>query len=106
MNKTKTTQSKYKSNQDRAEKVAIEHSMQWQPPLRRRLDKNGEVESVTIRVRIHNGESEHDFQAKFLPGQYSSLQICAAIAAKERISPKESTLFSLWVIGRDLGNCV
>jgi hypothetical protein len=63
-NRKKTVvEKKYKSTQQRTERQENkDHSMQWQSPLRRRLDRDGYVESITIRVRIRLADSERDFQ--------------------------------------------
>ena len=76
----------------------------WKPMLQRHVNASGEVEFVSIRVRLLNGDTEHDFNARFEPGCLYAENICEAIAEKEGLSEDESRLFSLWVISKDLGS--
>ena len=77
-------------------------SMQWKPPLRRLLDKDGFVLNVTIRVRVYRGNTEHEVNTKFNVEDPTVADILTAICDKELLSPSERPLFSLWVVGKDL----
>ena len=90
-------------DRDKSNTSLSEHSLDWKPPLRKFLNAQGEVQTVTIRVRIFSGGSEHDFQARFPAGQHTGGIICAAIAQKEQLTASEAKLFGLWVVSRDIG---
>lgn len=93
---------KFKSNREREHD--IESQRDWQAPLKRRLDKDGNVVEITIRVKLYVGDSEYDFKAKF-PGEKHNVKLIVdAIAAKEQLDANEAKMFSLWVIGKDLGS--
>ncbi|KAJ3310801.1 hypothetical protein HDV04_004666 [Boothiomyces sp. JEL0838] len=77
---------------------------EWKPPLRRHINPEGVVEFLTIRVRVLNGESEHDFHARFPNGPLYANTVCRAIAEKEQLRDTESKIFSLWVVSKDLGS--
>lgn len=74
----------------------------WKPPLQRHKDVWGEVAFLTIRIRIVSGDSDHDFNARFPADQMTAGLVCSAIAAKERLQPREFPLFSIWIISKDL----
>jgi hypothetical protein len=96
--------SKYKTAKERKTvTVETEHSFQWQPPIRRRLDKDGFVESISLRIRLHIGDSERDFQAKFSAEGFTSAKVCELVCTNFLITPQESRMFALWVVTRDLG---
>jgi hypothetical protein len=75
----------------------------WTQPLKKHINVNTEnVEFVTINVRVVS-QVEHDFLARFPPSDtlYCSL-VCSVIAEREHLSPDEASLFSLWIISKDL----
>jgi hypothetical protein len=53
-------------------------------------------------VRIYHGESENTFSAKFAPNEHTAELICETIANREGLTDLERTLFSLWVVSKDL----
>ncbi|KAI8907115.1 hypothetical protein DFJ77DRAFT_189724, partial [Powellomyces hirtus] len=73
----------------------------WLPPLQRHIKPDDGTEFVTIRVRILNGDSEHDFNAKFPSGPLLGSRICKIIAEKEAL-PEAGHLFTLWIVAKDL----
>ncbi|KAJ3184955.1 Krev interaction trapped protein 1 [Geranomyces variabilis] len=75
---------------------------EWQPPLQRHIKPDDGTEFVTIRVRILNGDSEHDFNAKFPAGPLLGSRISKIIAQKESIPPEAAHLFTLWIVAKDL----
>ncbi|KAH6568674.1 hypothetical protein BASA60_008539 [Batrachochytrium salamandrivorans] len=77
-------------------------TQEWRPPLQRHLNPQKEVQFITIRVRVLNGDAEHDFQARFEPGVVTAGDVANAIAEKEGLNFHESCLFSLWVVSKDL----
>jgi hypothetical protein len=89
----------------------VDEASGWKQPLRRHKNPTtGEVEFVTILVRVLSGDSgmikintEHDFQARFSSTTLTPEIVCEAIAEKEQLNPAEATLFSLWVVSKDLG---
>lgn len=91
--------SKYKAVIHREE---VQGSATWTPPLTRRVDADGNVEFLTIRVRMHVGDSERDFKAKYAGSLLTARQICESIAAKEDMSPVEAQMFGLWLVSTDL----
>jgi hypothetical protein len=78
-----------------------DHVVGWRPPLMRHLDANGNLIFATLRVRILLGEAEQDFNAKFEPGPLLVSDVVDHIGKK--LNPQMKKLFSLWIIGRDLG---
>jgi FERM central domain len=94
--------SKFKSASEKPGNLVIDYAMDWKPPLRRRINVWGEVEYVTVQVRIFHGDSEHDFSSRFLPNEHTAQIICDAIAAREGLNVKERKLFSIWIVGKDL----
>ncbi|KAJ3024374.1 hypothetical protein HKX48_000050 [Thoreauomyces humboldtii] len=74
----------------------------WAPPLQRHIKPDDGTEFVTIRVRILNGDSEHDFNAKFPSGPLQSYRICKIIATKESLPANAAHLFTLWIVAKDL----
>ncbi|KAI8820207.1 uncharacterized protein EV422DRAFT_496994 [Fimicolochytrium jonesii] len=74
----------------------------WQPPLQRHIKPDDGSEFVTIRIRILNGDSEHDFNAKFNAGPLLGSRICAIISEKEGLPREARKLFALWIIAKDL----
>ncbi|KAJ3145586.1 Krev interaction trapped protein 1 [Geranomyces michiganensis] len=74
----------------------------WQPPLQRHIKPDDGTEFVTIRVRILNGDSEHDFNAKFPSGPLLGSRISKIIAQKESLPPESAHLFTLWIVAKDL----
>ncbi|KAJ3125160.1 hypothetical protein HK098_000534 [Nowakowskiella sp. JEL0407] len=74
----------------------------WRPPVQRHVTKDGQVQYVTIRVRIFAGDEMHDFNSKFAPGLLTSHAVFDVIANRENISKEGRKLFGLWIIGRDL----
>ncbi|KAI8916197.1 hypothetical protein EDD86DRAFT_231575 [Gorgonomyces haynaldii] len=92
---------KFKTANDRLRGISSSKDG-WKPPLRKHFSPYGEVDFVTIQVRIFTGITEHNFHAKFLPGHHTAEKICSAIAEKEGLTPPEAQLFSLWVAGRDI----
>ncbi|KNC97874.1 uncharacterized protein SPPG_06867 [Spizellomyces punctatus DAOM BR117] len=74
----------------------------WQPPLQRHIKPDDGSEFVTIRVRILNGDAEHDFNAKFPAGQLLGQRVCNIIADREGLPPEARKMFALWVVGKDL----
>ncbi|KAJ3148672.1 Krev interaction trapped protein 1 [Geranomyces variabilis] len=75
---------------------------EWQPPLQRHIKPDDGTEFVTIRVRILNGDSEHDFNAKFPSGPLLGSRISTIIAQKESLPPEAAHLFTLWIVAKDL----
>ncbi|KAI9208087.1 FERM central domain-containing protein [Polychytrium aggregatum] len=76
---------------------------EWRPPLQRHTLPGGVIAFVTVRVRIMDGDSEHDYITKFPGDQTLYVQmILDAVAARVNISPENKSLFGLWVVGRDL----
>ncbi|KAI8925313.1 hypothetical protein BC831DRAFT_401319 [Entophlyctis helioformis] len=75
---------------------------EWRPPLQRHVNANREVQFVTIRVRVLNGDAEHDFHARFEPGVLTADLVCEAIAEKECLTAQQARLFGLWVVSKDL----
>ncbi|KAI9093061.1 hypothetical protein DFS34DRAFT_270830 [Phlyctochytrium arcticum] len=75
---------------------------QWQPPLQRHIKPDDGSEFVTIRVRILNGDAEHDFNAKFPYGPLLCSKVTNIIADKESLDAEARQLFSLWVVGKDI----
>ena len=75
----------------------------WRAPVRKHFTPFGDLECITIQVKVFHGTGEHDFIAKFNPGCHSGKQICSAIAIKERLNEAESKVFSLWIVANDLG---
>ncbi|KAK6094474.1 Krev interaction trapped protein 1 [Batrachochytrium dendrobatidis] len=75
---------------------------QWRPPLQRHLNAKREVQFISIRVRVLNGDAEHDFQARFEPGNLQAEVVTEAISEKEGLSSQEANLFGLWVVSKDL----
>lgn len=97
---TGTLMGRYKSAADDVKKDKLS---QWKPSLQRHLNENKEVKFLTIRVRVLNGDSEHDFHARFEPGELTGAVVCEAIAEKEGLNEDEAMLFTLWVVSKDLG---
>ncbi|KAI9001972.1 hypothetical protein BC832DRAFT_561871 [Gaertneriomyces semiglobifer] len=75
---------------------------QWQPPLQRHIKPDDGSEFVTIRVRILNGDAEHDFNAKFPAGTLPGQKVCDIIAEREGVHPDCRSMFALWVVSKDL----
>lgn len=78
---------------------------QWQPPLQRHIRPDDGSEFVTIRVRILNGDAEHDFNSKFPAGPLLGQRVCEIIADREGLSQEARRMFALWIVAKDLGQC-
>ncbi|KAI8902115.1 hypothetical protein BC833DRAFT_613962 [Globomyces pollinis-pini] len=93
---------KFKQTTRNSVKAVTTTFNEWRKPLARQLNKDGDVSCVTIRVRILNGDSESDFNARFPPGPLLAKSVCKAIQNKQGLSEDEAKLFGLWMIGKDI----
>ncbi len=87
-----------------AANALIQNSM-WRTPLQTHNLRNGTVAFVTIRVRVMLGDAEQDINIKFDQANVLVEAICQAVALKQGLSNVAARLFSLWIIGKDLGGC-
>lgn len=95
---------KFKSAKERTNAEAEkEHSMQWQAPLRRRLNKDGFVDNITLRIRLRFGDSEQDFQAKFNPEEFTAGKVVEYIGRNFQLTSMEMKMFRIWILSQDLG---
>lgn len=57
---------RYKTNAEQLCSIneLTDHELQWKPPLRRKVNVWGEIEYLSVTVRIFSGDAEHDFHAR------------------------------------------
>ena len=102
-NEADLVNAKYKSAASKfSDAGMVAHAMEWKPSLMKRVNANGDIENVTLRIRILGASAERDIQLRFQPGNHTGKSICEAVAQKEQISPSEARIFSLWVISKSL----
>ena len=81
-----------------------DHASVWTPPLQKHLDPTtNAVNHVTVKVRILAGDAEIEYHARFPPGRLRAKDVRRSVAEKQGLSNEAAKLFSLWIVGRDIG---